>query len=115
MTKHTNLPWRAARGGYIMAADENSEVVVGKIGAFHDKEMAPFNRERWQADLELIVKACNALPDLVKALEAFAIHATYPVSTEINTRGYEWRGQEALDYAKGLADAVLTSVKGASK
>lgn len=49
---------------------------------------------------------------LVKALRAFTEHATYPVSTEINPRGYAWRGEEALDYAKGLADEALALVGG---
>jgi hypothetical protein len=43
-----------------------------------------------------------------EALRAFTIHATYPVSTEINPRGYAWRSEEALDYAKSLADAALS-------
>jgi hypothetical protein len=49
---------------------------------------------------------------LVKALKAFVVHATYPVSTEINQRGYAWRGEEALDYAKGLADYAFSLVGG---
>lgn len=44
---------------------------------------------------------------LREALRAFTVHATYPVSTEINPRGYAWRGEEALDCAKSLADNAL--------
>jgi hypothetical protein len=46
---------------------------------------------------------------LREALRAFTVHATYPVSTAINPRGYAWRGEEALDYAKSLADGVLAA------
>lgn len=70
MTDHSNLPWRAAKGGFLMAPDgPNREVQVGKIGDFSDKELLRFNRDRWQDDLELIVKAVNnhdALTEMVK-------------------------------------------------
>jgi hypothetical protein len=70
MGEHTNLPWRAAKGGFLMAPDGKHEVQIGKIGAFHDKEIAPFNKERWQADLDIIVKAVNSHEAMVKTLEA---------------------------------------------
>lgn len=47
-----------------------SEVQVARIGSFFDKELLPFNRDRWQADLELIVKAVNNHDAMVKVLEA---------------------------------------------
>jgi hypothetical protein len=126
MTEHTPLPWAPqepdpSEGVAIIGlrtnpnGDPYDSPTNGLVAIV---TMLPTEAEvgdtsRAQANAAYIVKACNAFPDLVKALEAFAIHATYPVTTEINSRGYEWRGQEALDYAKGLADAVLAAVKGA--
>ena len=55
----------------------------------------------------MLEQAADEIDRLRAALRAFAVHATYPVATEINPRGYAWRGEEALDYAKGLADAAL--------
>lgn len=54
-----------------------------------------------------VSEAADEIGRLREALRAFAVHATYPVSTKINPRGYAWRGEEALDYAKSLADAAL--------
>jgi hypothetical protein len=51
--------------------------------------------------------AARQIGELLKALRALTVHATYPVSTEINARGYAWRNEKSLDYAKGLADAAL--------
>ena len=59
-----------------------------------------------------IDEAAETIDRLREALRAFAAHSTYPVSTEINPRGYAWRGEEALDYAKGLADTLLASGQG---
>lgn len=50
-----------------------------------------------------------------EALRAFAIHACYPVDKSINPRGYEWRGEDALDYAKGLADRALSVITGEAR
>jgi len=60
MTEHSPLPWRAANGGFLLAPDGSREVQVAKVGDFFDKALLPFNKERWQADLELIVKAVNS-------------------------------------------------------
>ena len=73
-TAHTPLPWRASKCGYLMGSDNEvrqfgpREVQVGKIGDFFDKELLPFNRDRWQADLEFIVRACNSHQALVDAV-----------------------------------------------
>lgn len=70
--KHSELPWRTV-AGRIIAPDHSgggrpSTVQVGVIGAFDDCELVPFNKERWQADCDLIVQAVNAHDDLVAAL-----------------------------------------------
>lgn len=54
--------------------------------------------------------AAKEIERLREALRAFTVHATYPVSTEINPRGYAWRGEETLDYAMSLANAAGQSV-----
>ncbi len=56
---------------------------------------------------DMIIGLNGEIECLVAALKAFAIHATYPVAKEINSRGYKWRDEGALDYAKQLADAAL--------
>lgn len=73
MSEHTQLPWRASKSGYLMGSDGVGpygprEVQVGTIGNFFDRELLRFNRDRWQADLELIVSAVNSHEALVKAL-----------------------------------------------
>jgi hypothetical protein len=52
-------------------------------------------------------KAADEIDRLRAALRAFTVHATYSVAKEINARGYAWRGEEALDYAKTVAEAAL--------
>jgi len=42
------------------------------------------------------------------ALKVFAVHSIYPVAQQIDARGYKWRGEDSLDYAKELADAALS-------
>lgn len=70
-TKHSELPWRH-RVGRIIAPDTSggrpSTVHVGLIGAFDDKELLRFNKERWIADCDLICIAVNAHYDLVAAI-----------------------------------------------
>lgn len=82
---------------------------------------------KWPADTELD-KACRAafcdgaascaskiesdakvIAALREALNLFVVHSTYPVSTEINPRGYAWRDERALDYAFGEATKALGS------
>lgn len=43
---------------------------------------------------------------LRKALRIFR-GCAYPVSTEINPRGHDWRGEESLDYALSECEAAL--------
>ena len=58
-TKFTPGPWRVVgkASGYIMAPDGPSVVQVGTVGAYRDKELLPFNKERWDADGHLIAAA----------------------------------------------------------
>lgn len=55
----------------------------------------------------------NLLSEAELALRAFSAHCTYPVAQVINKRGYTWRGEDALDYAKELSDSVLAKLKAA--
>ena len=68
-TAHSELPWRGGKMGYVYAKDGRYEVQVGKIGDFADKEIAKFNRDRWQADVDLIVKAVNSYDKMRELLE----------------------------------------------
>jgi len=55
--KHTALPWSKANNvGYVFG----DNCVVATCGDFRDKELVPFNAERWNADADLIVDAVNA-------------------------------------------------------
>lgn len=44
-----------------------------------------------------------------RALELFVNFCTYPVSEEINPRGYNWKPENDLDYARAEAIAALSS------
>lgn len=78
---HSPLPWEADKWGNIEAPDEISPsgyqhyVRVGTIGAYHDQEIAPFNKDRWDADAALIVRAVNCHALFVEAAQAFAAYA----------------------------------------
>jgi hypothetical protein len=48
---------------------------------------------------------------LREALNLFVVHSTYPVSTEINRRGYSWRDERALDYAFDEAIKALGAIE----
>lgn len=111
MVEHTPTPWQVERDehfgpGFVITARgmENRCPVVRMKSPLRDAD------ETLEGDARLIVKAVNNHDALVNALRAFVDHATYPVSTEINPRGYAWRGEGALDYAKSLADTVLSAV-----
>jgi|HubBroStandDraft_5_1064220.scaffolds.fasta_scaffold101054_6 hypothetical protein len=56
---------------------------------------------------ELRESDAKVIAALREALRLFVDHCTYPVSTEINPRGYAWRGEDSLDYARGQAVAAL--------
>ena len=65
MSKHTTGPWTAGNVGVIWTPDENRRLIVARVGAFQDKELLHFSRERWTADARLIAAA----PELLAALE----------------------------------------------
>ncbi len=64
---HTAGPWRAAKSGYIFGPD----VQVANVGDYKDRELLPFNKERWDADARLIAAA----PELLAALRELTIAA----------------------------------------
>lgn len=72
MTKHTPRPWRFLTNvGYVMGSDGTGpfgprEVQVGTVGDYRDKELLPFNKDRWDADGRLVAAA----PDLLAACQA---------------------------------------------
>lgn len=52
-------------------------------------------------------------PGLLDALKLF-VSCTYPVATEINPRGYNWRGESCLDEALVDARAAIACATGAA-
>src|SRR5690349_11938399 len=92
--KHTPAPWRfLPKVGYIMGTDKPGPfgpgvVQVGTVGAYRDKELLQFSKERWDADGRLI----SAAPDLLAALKALQLQA---LQSELNSPAHEW-GYEAL-------------------
>jgi hypothetical protein len=63
---HTPGPWKGyGHTGYVYGPD----VVVCRCGDYKDKELLPFNKDRWAADAQLIAAA----PDLFNALRNLLI------------------------------------------
>lgn len=85
-SKATAAPWRrVGKTGYINGRDDtasrrDAEVRVADVGAYRDKGLLRFNRDRWDADLDFIAFTRNHAPALAaeylrlreveKALEA---------------------------------------------
>jgi hypothetical protein len=96
MTEHTPLPWICDSEG-ILPISRDGISVVARIPNHPD------NKANWDADAAYIVKACNAFPDLVKALEEIA-------AIENKEFGPDW---EEIEEARKIANDVLGRVKGA--
>lgn len=68
MNKHTEIPWRVARGSVVADDDtgwddaENCEFYGGHLVC---------ESVRWPANAEFIVRACNSHEDLLEACKAF--------------------------------------------
>lgn len=87
-------------------SDAVGSVEVGKVGDYRDKELLPYNRERWDADAALIVEARNALPGLLDEVERLraglkdALHALTLVTERDglldDESDYEQRAHAAL-------------------
>jgi ABC-type sulfate transport system substrate-binding protein len=106
MTKHSPLPWmqvelhpacilangQLARDGFQIVADP-----------FFSYAYAASAQRMCEANAAYIVKACNAFPDLVKALEKIA-------AIENKEFGPDW---EEIEEARKIANDVLGRVKGA--
>jgi hypothetical protein len=125
MAEHTPTPWRVEKGtglvwGDCTLFDDGTPdrlgvpVADGQLERPWAQGKGP-SYEEMEANAAFIVKSVNSHDALIDALRAFVVHATYPVSTEINPRGYAWRGEDALDHAKSLADVVLDAVGGVAK
>jgi hypothetical protein len=66
-------------------------------GAYKVKRSETWSGAHERTDEIAALKA--EIAKLRAALRLFVVHATYPVSTEINPKGYAWRPDSALDYA----------------
>jgi hypothetical protein len=100
--KYTPGPWRIAgtATGYITNTGKGGRVQVAVVGAYDDKELLPFNKERWDADARLIAAA----PDLYEALDAIATGSFKGASTlAINGN---W--QEMVQQFQNIARAALS-------
>jgi hypothetical protein len=117
MSAHTPTPWRASKCGFLMGSDGVGrygprEVQVGKIGDFFDKELLPFNRDRWQADLELIVEAVNSHASLKARIEELEAALREMVYETTHLSALEDDGSHKCRISKGalgLARAALRS------
>jgi hypothetical protein len=104
MTEHTILPWAieddqasiSARGGEDWIADCN--------------QLNGLSYEECEANASYIVKACNAFPDLVKALEEIAD----PLNLKLQGVGLA-RAIYLINRMSSTAKQALAAVKGASK
>lgn len=62
----TRGPWHHRnKVGYVYGP----ECVTATCGDFHDKELVPFNGERWNADAAFIAAARDAVPALLDMIE----------------------------------------------
>ena len=65
----TRPPWhKRNKVGYVYSDPEGC--VVATCGDFHDKELVPFNAERWNADADFIAAARTGWPKALEAIEA---------------------------------------------
>jgi len=73
-TCFTPGPWRVAgkasgRIHYAGSDPEIGTVEIAIVGDYRDKELLPFNRDRWDADARLIAAAPNLYEALKEMLE----------------------------------------------
>ena len=116
--KPTPTPWRASKCGYLMGSDGEGpfgkrEVQVAQVGNFFDKELLPFNEDRWQADLELIVRAVNSHDDLVKALNA-ACGYMRNASIDLSTGCTKATAIRTIEGGLKLVEAAIAKATGAA-
>jgi hypothetical protein len=71
MTEHTPTPWLCDSEGILPAYSGGDISVIARVPNH------PENAKNWAANAAYIVKACNAFPDLVKALEDAALQLEY--------------------------------------
>lgn len=64
LDKITPGEWRPARQGYIFGPD----CQIANVGDYRDKELLPFNKERWDSD----ARAIALVPELIAVAKAAA-------------------------------------------
>jgi hypothetical protein len=104
MAEHQQLPW----AWHPKSKDQSHNGSIYRIerpGHVYAVAMQPryVEDDQFKADASYIVKACNAFPDLVKALEQIA-------AIENKEFGPDW---EEIEEARKIANDVLGRVKGA--
>lgn len=113
---HSPGPWRTNNFGFVYAPDDEfHETLVARVGAFQDKELLPFSRERWTADANLIAAAPEMLASLI-ATEAIGEHAVL-CGTCKNRDGdddfcTEWSA--LYDAAEDMRQAAIAKAEGRS-
>lgn len=106
-------PWKVVgkATGRIHYAGTNKDigsVEIARVGDYTDRELLPWNRERWDADCRLIA----ASPDLFEALEALltVVESEFQVERDerpdgshiaASVRGYWLQARAALARARG--------------
>jgi hypothetical protein len=108
--KATAGPWRGIRkSGYVYASD----CVTARCGDFSDKELVPFNGERWGNDAEFIAAARSLLPaacDRITSLEnqlrevtAERDAARLDAQATGEKLNYAWQERQAAESSLSLA------------
>jgi hypothetical protein len=106
-------PWRSTTQYHPQGIPEGRvfgpDCVVAVVGAYHDPELLPFSRSRWDADKQFIAAARTLLPRLLDALEdrerAYNAALTYLFHALPFEQQQRWGG-DAEEFIEGVQFAV---------
>lgn len=102
MSKHTPGPWHSNnKVGFVFAKD--CRICV--VGDFRDKELLPWNKDRWLADSKLIAAAPVMHAALIEARRT-AISA----GAAVMSRSPDW--QERVERLLDCIDGALAKAEG---
>lgn len=105
MTEHAPTPWRLDDD---MIVSLDPSLIGDMICCAPDSSEYEDSRKHWPANAAFIVKACNAFPDLVKALEMARARIEYLGAACASSKHFEANYETFLP----AIDEVLGRVKG---